>query len=211
MTNVRDDHTVVEALELGLLESPVMAVFRGLSPADTVRLAHRAWDIGCAHVEVPIESAVAIPSLCAAIAAGRERGKVVGAGTIVDADQLHEVAGLGAAYLVSPGLDPTIVALAAERGLPLLPGVATPSELLLARRLGFRWVKAFPASVLGTGWFSAMRGPFPTMNIVATGGMDAGNAGAFLAAGARVVGVGTALADDRQLSILESLVSSTTT
>src|SRR4051812_33640032 len=87
----------------GLAGCPVMGVFRGLSPADTVALATAAWDIGITQVEVPIEAESAVPSLLAVIAAGNERGMRVGAGTIVTPEQLRAASAAGAAYAVSPG------------------------------------------------------------------------------------------------------------
>jgi 2-dehydro-3-deoxyphosphogluconate aldolase/(4S)-4-hydroxy-2-oxoglutarate aldolase len=69
-------------------------------------------------------------------------------------------------------------------------------------------VKAFPAQWLGTEWFRHIRGPFPQVRFVATGGMDAGNAGGFLDAGVRVVAVGSALEDETQLERLAALLES---
>jgi len=191
----------------GLRSRPVMAVFRGLSPKKTVELANRAWDLGVTQVEVPIESTTALPSLEAAIAAGRERDRRVGAGTIITPKQLKAAVDAGAAYAVSPGLDPNVITLADRAGIPMLPGVATASEILRAQAMGFSWVKAFPASVLGVDWFAAMKGPFPTMNFVGTGGINGNNASDFISAGASVVGVGGAFGDQRQSELLTELIS----
>jgi 2-keto-3-deoxy-6-phosphogluconate aldolase len=85
--------------------------------------------------------------------------------------------------------------------------VATPSEVQAAAAAGLTHLKAFPASVLGPGWFRAMSGPFPGMRFVATGGIDAGNAGEYLRAGAITVGVGSALEDEQQLPLLAKLIT----
>ncbi|MFZ8756190.1 bifunctional 4-hydroxy-2-oxoglutarate aldolase/2-dehydro-3-deoxy-phosphogluconate aldolase [Microbacterium sp. HMH0099] len=175
---------------------PLMGVFRNLSATAAVARAERAWDAGVRNVEIPVQSTDALPTLRAVVAAGRERGLDVGAGTVVDVDQFAEVSAAGAAYTVSPGLDADIVRAALERGIPHLPGVATPSEILTARRLGLRWLKAFPASVLGADWIRAMRGPFPDVRFVATGGMVLDAAPAFLAAGVGTVALGDAFDDD---------------
>lgn len=87
-----------------------------------------------------------------------------------------------------------------------MPGVATASEVQLAMREGLTWLKAFPASLLGRSWFGAMHGPFPTATFVATGGMNAANAGEFLDAGVAVVAVGSALEDETQLPKLAALL-----
>lgn len=184
----------------------VMAILRGMDPARTVELAERAWELGIRAVEVPIETPAAEPSLRAAVRAGGDRP--VGAGTVVTADAVRAAAEAGAAFTVAPGLDADVAAASAEAGLPHLPGVASPSEIQHAVRLGLVWLKAFPASVLGTGWFAAMRGPFPAARLVATGGVNAQNASEYLAAGASVVAVGSALEDESQLPALAELLRS---
>ncbi|RRO16338.1 bifunctional 4-hydroxy-2-oxoglutarate aldolase/2-dehydro-3-deoxy-phosphogluconate aldolase [Saccharopolyspora rhizosphaerae] len=183
-----------------------MAILRGMDPQRTVELAERAWDLGIDAVEVPIETPKAEPSLEAAVRAGAERGRPVGAGTITTPEQLRTAHRIGAAFTVAPGLDADVVRLSADLDLPHLPGVATPSEIQQALRLGLSWVKAFPAAELGSSWFRAIKGPFPALRLVATGGMNARNAPEFSQAGADVVAVGSALEDDTQLPALADLV-----
>lgn len=187
---------------------PVMSILRNMDPHRSVALATRAWDLGIDLVEVPIQSPDAIPSLAAVVRAGAERGKMVGAGTIISSEQVLKCVQFGVAFTVAPGLDEEIVKLCREAGLPHLPGVATASEIQAAVRLGCSVVKAFPASVLGPEWFKAMRGPFPDVSFVATGGVDASNATAFLDAGAATVAVGSALADERQLDMVAEIIAS---
>ncbi|MGC4847070.1 bifunctional 4-hydroxy-2-oxoglutarate aldolase/2-dehydro-3-deoxy-phosphogluconate aldolase [Micromonospora sp. DT15] len=183
----------------------VMAILRGLPVAETVRLAERAWDLGIDVVEVPVATADAVPALRAAVEAGAERDRIVGAGTVLDVDQVAAAADAGARFTVAPGLDLAVVDAAAARGLPHLPGVATPTEAQQALRHGLTWLKAFPAIALGPAWFKAVAGPLPQLRFVATGGLDASNADAFLQAGVRVVAVGSALSDPTQLDALAKL------
>lgn len=187
---------------------PVMAILRGMPPEDTLRLANRAWDLGLANVEVPVEVPGALPSLQATVAAGRERGKQVGAGTVTSAEQVRAVADAGAAFTVAPGFDEAVAEASLKAGMPHLPGVATASEIQRALAAGFVWLKAFPATALGPSWFRAMRGPFPGVCLVATGGIDAHNAQEYLSAGALVVAVGSALSDPEQVDLLAPLVGS---
>lgn len=84
--------------------------------------------------------------------------------------------------------------------------MSTPSEAQIASELGLSWMKAFPAEWLGAGRFRHVRGPFPQVRFVATGGMDATNAQQFLDAGVRVVAVGSALDDPQQLHLLAGLL-----
>ena len=185
---------------------PIMAIFRNMAPDDAVQLAHRSWDLGIELVEVPIQSTDAIPTLEAVLAAGRERGKPVGSGTVISAEQVALSHRLGAAFTVAPGLDADVVEESGRLALPHLPGVATATEVQRALALGCTWVKAFPAVALGAKWFTAMRGPFPEVSFVATGGMDSTNAAEFLAAGASTVAVGSALADPAQVDRLAEVI-----
>lgn len=189
---------------------PVMGVFRNLTPNDAVARAHRAWDAGVHHVEIPVQTLDAIPTLTAVIAAGIDRGLTVGAGTIVDMDQLEAVASAGAGYTVSPGLNVEVAHASAARGLPHLPGVSSASEILAARREGLLWTKAFPASLLTPAWLNAMLGPFPDQRFVCTGGMSEENAPSFLHAGAKVVALSSAFDSAEGLAAVAAMLSEAT-
>ena len=195
-----------DAFDELLAGRPLMAIFRGLGVERSLELARRAWDLGIDAVELPIQSDEDIEALAAVVAAGRAEGRHVGAGTVVTTRHVELAASAGAAFTVSPGFDPDVVRASIAAGLPPLPGVATASEVQAAMALGLTWLKAFPASLLGPAWFRAMAGPFPGARFVATGGMDATNAGAFLDAGVRTVAVGSALEDPEQLPALARLL-----
>lgn len=184
----------------------VMAILRGYTPERTVELATRAWELGIDCVEVPVQSPSAIEALAATVTVGRAGGRVVGAGTVTSLERLEQAVAAGAGFTVAPGLDLTVAQASIEAGLAHLPGVATASEVQLAAGHGMRWVKAFPAVTLGLSWFQGMRGPFPDIRIVATGGINGSNAAAYLAAGADVVAVGSALENPAQLDLLAELM-----
>ncbi|MBT1001145.1 bifunctional 4-hydroxy-2-oxoglutarate aldolase/2-dehydro-3-deoxy-phosphogluconate aldolase [Paenarthrobacter sp. DKR-5] len=188
--------------------APLMAILRGFGTARSLELAATAWDLGLDCVEVPIQTPADVEALAAVVEAGAARGKQVGAGTVVMPEHVAQAHAAGAAFTVSPGFDPEVVQASLAAGMPSLPGVATPSEIQLAAKLGLLWLKAFPASELGTGWFKAVCGPFPQLKFVATGGLDAGNAADYLDAGVRVVAVGSALQDPNQLGALAGLLTS---
>jgi 2-dehydro-3-deoxyphosphogluconate aldolase / (4S)-4-hydroxy-2-oxoglutarate aldolase len=173
----------------------LMAILRGHGQTRTVELCLRAWAAGVALVEVPVQSDEDLRALHAAVAAGRDEGRPVGAGTVTSTELVGQAADAGAAFTVAPGLVVDVLRASQDAGLPHLPGVATATEIQAAVQLGASWLKAFPASVLGAGWFAAMHGPFPDVHLVATGGMDATNAQAFLDAGAAAVSLGSAFAD----------------
>jgi Entner-Doudoroff aldolase len=184
-----------------------MVILRGFSPERSVALAGRAWDLGIDLVEVPVQSELGFAALAAVVEAGRRRGRSVGAGTVVTADQMKRVAATGATFAVSPGLDLSLVEVAADHGLAYLPGVGTATDVQLAAGAGLTHLKGFPASVLGPDWFRSMRGPFPGITFVATGGIDASNARRFLEAGAAAVAVGSAIEDEAQLPAIAQLVN----
>lgn len=195
------------SFEDSFARSPIIAILRNMSPASAVELARNAWDLGVELVEVPIQTPDAVPTLHAVIQAGLERDRPVGAGTVTTTDQLLLVQRLGAAFTVAPGLDAAIVRLSRELAIPHLPGVATATEIQATVTLGCSWVKAFPAASLGPDWFVSMkRGPFPDVSFVATGGVDATNAAAFLRAGAAGVGLGSALSDPVQLEAISEVI-----
>jgi 2-dehydro-3-deoxyphosphogluconate aldolase / (4S)-4-hydroxy-2-oxoglutarate aldolase len=186
--------------------APLMAILRGMGVERSARLATTAWDLGLDSVEVPLQTDEDARALRELVRLAGERGKVVGAGTIITAEQVDRARDAGAAYLVSPGIDPAVVRAAQQRGIPILPGVATPSEVQLGVSLGLTWLKAFPADWLGVDWFRHIRGPFPQVRFVATGGLDAGNVASFLDAGVRVAAVGSALEDPAQLDALAAVL-----
>lgn len=187
---------------------PVIAVLRGLTPHDAVKRATRAWDAGVEHVEVTIETPEAVSSLAAVASAAAERGVAVGAGTVTTTAQLDAAAAANASFTVSPGLDEGIVTESIRRSMPHLPGVATASEILRAKTQGLTWLKAFPASVLGPDWAKAMKGPFPDVHFVATGGMQVATAQTYLSSGISVVGLSSDFSsDDGALAVKQFLTS----
>lgn len=193
--------------ETAFAGAPLMAILRGMGVERSVRLSETAWDLGIDSVEVPLQTDEDERALREVVRIGATRGKSVGAGTIITPEQVALAADAGASYLVSPGLDPVVVRAAQDAGIPILPGVATPSEVQLAVSLGLTWLKAFPATWLGSDWFAHIRGPFPQVRFVATGGLNASNVDEFLDAGVRVAAVGSALDDASQLERLAEVLS----
>lgn len=187
----------------------IMVILRGLpTPAETVAAAERAWDAGVELLEVPISGPEQVASLAAVVEAGAQRGKLVGAGTVVTTELVHAAADTGARYTVAPGFDPTVASASLAAGLPHMPGVATPTEVQHARAAGHRWVKVFPASTLGPAWFRAVRGPFPDVHLLATGGVSITRAPDYLTAGARIVAFGAAATESANRVELQRLIKS---
>ena len=131
------------------------------------------------------------PDAADAIAeAARRHGDAIylGAGTVLTAAQAHEAVEAGATFLVSPGTDDAVVAAMRGTGVAVFAGALTPSEVMAALRLGVDAVKIFPASLGGPAYLKALRGPFPDVAFMPTGGVSVANISDWLAAGAVAVG-----------------------
>ncbi len=126
-----------------------------------------------------------------------ERGNV-GAGTVTTVDTLHRALAAGASFIVTPAVIPEVIQACVERGVPVLPGALTPTEILTAWRLGATMVKVFPADQLGPAHIRAVKAPFPEIPLMPTGGVTVETLPAFRAAGADAFGVGSPLFDPRQ-------------
>ena len=140
----------------------------------------------------------ALRSIEVAARSGPALGLQVGAGTVLTIEAAERAVDAGAAFLVMPHLDPDLVRWAAERGVPALPGCATPTELLTAWRAGAAAMKVFPASSLGPSFLRECRRPFPGLPLLPTGGISVENAASFIAAGAIGVGMGSWLIGDAE-------------
>ena len=102
---------------------------------------------------------------------------IVGAGTVVNLDNLHDAIDAGAKFIVCPGSDSEIIAEAIKLGVPITPGVVTPSEIMMGLKLGVKVFKFFPAeSYGGLKTIKALCGPFPQIRIIPTGGISQANA-----------------------------------
>jgi 2-dehydro-3-deoxyphosphogluconate aldolase / (4S)-4-hydroxy-2-oxoglutarate aldolase len=130
---------------------------------------------------------------------------VVGAGTVLDLETARACLAAGANFITSPGLDLDIVEFAAQAGVIVMPGVLTPSEIIAAVKAGADFVKIFPCSqVGGVDYLRALKGPFPHVSFIASGGVNQQTAGKYLAAGATAVGIGTDLVPPRAIAIREA-------
>jgi 2-dehydro-3-deoxyphosphogluconate aldolase/(4S)-4-hydroxy-2-oxoglutarate aldolase len=170
-----------------LAAEPVIAVVRASSIPDAAALCAALAAGGITCTELTFSTPNVVPQLHAAAAAGHR----VGAGTVLTAAQAREAIGAGVSFLVTPGLRPDVAEVAHEAGIPVVLGALTPTEVATALDLGTAAVKIFPAKAFGPGYFKDLRGPFPELPLVASGGVNAGNAASFLAQGALAVCAGT--------------------
>lgn len=160
--------------------------------------AGAALEAGLGAVEITFT----LPSAARAIERLRREhpAALVGAGTVRKLSELEDAAAAGAQFLVAPGLNPDLLDAAQRRGLPMLPGVFTASEIDLALRLGAGLLKLFPAEPLGPGYVASLMQPFPDARLVPTGGISAANGAAYLKAGAAAVAMGSSLFPARRIA-----------
>ncbi|MGV9770288.1 bifunctional 4-hydroxy-2-oxoglutarate aldolase/2-dehydro-3-deoxy-phosphogluconate aldolase [Microbacterium sp. NPDC003461] len=159
--------------------APLLPVITLDDPDVGVTLGHILVDSGITHVEVALRTPTSMQVLEAMAVVS---GLTVGAGTVLTESQMRECHSAGAAFAVSPGLDPTLVQTARDIGLSYIPGVATASELQHARRLGQSHVKFFPAAMSGgPAAIKALSAPFPDMMFLPSGGIRAGDVNEYLA------------------------------
>jgi 2-dehydro-3-deoxyphosphogluconate aldolase / (4S)-4-hydroxy-2-oxoglutarate aldolase len=157
-------------------------------PADAPDLARALAAGGLPIAEVTFRTSAAVAAIRAMTGACPE--VLVGAGSVVLPEQVDAAVEAGAHFIVSPGIDDGVVLRAQQARVVVIPGCATPSDLMRARRLGLEVVKFFPAEAVGgLAMLAAIAAPFPGMRFVPTGGIDASNMGAWLS-DPRVVAVG---------------------
>ncbi|MGZ4289220.1 MAG: bifunctional 4-hydroxy-2-oxoglutarate aldolase/2-dehydro-3-deoxy-phosphogluconate aldolase [Gaiellaceae bacterium] len=169
------EQAVLAALErVGVL--PVVAVDDAAVVGD---LCAALLEGGISCIEITFRTDAATEALARA---AEVEGMLVGAGTVLTADQARAAADAGAAFAVAPGTDDDVLAACADVRLPFFPGIATPSELGHALRLGRTTVKVFPASTLGgPAFLRAVSATFPQARFIPTGGIDAESLPSYLA------------------------------
>ena len=176
--------------------SPVMPVLVIQRIEDAVPLARALYNGGLTVLEITLRTPVALE----AITAIKEQlpDAIVGAGTVIDAKTLKAAAQAGSQFFVSPGVNEGLLAAAKDSDIPLLPGVATPSEAMKLYELGYSALKFFPAEAAGgTPMLKSIGGPLPQLAFCPTGGVNPENAPSYLALpNVRCVG-GSWLAPDK--------------
>ena len=180
-----------------LLDSErLIAIVRENEEKSALRYARAVLDGGVRLVEIAMTTPGALHAM--QVLQKEYPEALVGAGTVTDLSRAAEAAAAGAHFIVTPNLDEEVVRFFAAQEIPVLPGVATASEIFRALRAGARAVKLFPASVYGPGFVRAVLAPLPGCRIVAVGGVNADNASVWLEAGAVGVGIGAGLAPKGQ-------------
>lgn len=179
-----------------MLQSGVIAVMRGVEGRTVVPAAEALVEGGVTTLEVTADTPGAAESMERLAETFASEDVVVGAGTVLDAQTARTMLLAGAEFIVSPTFEPDVVETANRAGVPVIPGIMTPTEALDAYEAGADAVKLFPARTVGPDHLAALRGPLEQLTVIPTGGIDRDNAAAFLRAGAAAIGIGSALVSD---------------
>lgn len=171
---------------------PLVAILRGITPAEAAAHGRALLDAGFDVIEVPTNSPGWAESVQTLVRLAPKA--LVGAGTVLDAGHLDALAAAGGRLAVSPHTDPALLADAQRRGFVTLPGAMTPSEVLAAWRAGAAAVKLFPAATLGPAHVKALRAVLPpALPLLAVGGVSPATLGDWLQAGCAGAGLGSEL------------------
>lgn len=198
-----------------LASSPVIAILRGITPGEVSAVGRELVDAGVAIIEVPLNSPEPLVSISLL---AREFGSrtLIGAGTVMSADDVDAVAGAGGRLIVMPHFDPTVVRRARSKGLAVVPGAATPTEAFAALADGADAVKLFPAEMISPAAVKAMRAVLPREALlIPVGGMGVETIPKYRVAGANGYGVGSTLYAPRRAAadvgqLARALVASAT-
>ena len=184
--------TPAERLTHSLLQLPLVAILRGLTPAEAPTIGQVLTEAGFVLLEVPLNSPQPLDSIAALTE--QHPDLLIGAGTVMSAMDVRNVHAAGGRLIISPHLDADVVREALHLGLACMPGVATPSEAFAALRAGAHALKLFPAEMIGPGVVKALRAVLAaSVPLLPVGGIGTASMAAYRQAGASGFGIGSSL------------------
>ncbi|MFV3129049.1 2-dehydro-3-deoxy-6-phosphogalactonate aldolase [Niveispirillum sp. KHB5.9] len=169
---------------------PLVAILRGITPAEVAGIGDELVATGWRLIEVPLNSPDPLASI--GILARRHGDKcLIGAGTVLTPQAVDDVAKAGGRLIVTPNIDPSVIGRALERNMVVMPGFATATEAFRAIAAGARHLKLFPAGSCGPGHLQALKAVMPAdVKLYAVGGVGAAEMAAWRAAGTDGFGIG---------------------
>ena len=183
-----DINNVREQIE----KEKLVAVIRGFDKIEGIRLSETCIEGGMQIIEVAFTTPDA-GDVLATLKKTHGNKVLLGAGTVLNASDCQEAINCGASFIVSPGFSKEVAKSCQKEGILYIPGCMTPTDMMQARSFDLPIVKLFPASVLGVSYLKAMKGPFPDLKFMATGGIKQENIHEWLDAGVCSVGLGSAV------------------
>ena len=185
-------------------EKKIIVILRGFTEDQLIKTVDAMTEGGIGLVEVTFDQtgAVSDETTASYIRALKENfaGRVrVGAGTVMSVDQVERAYNAGAEFIISPDCYEPVIRKTRELGMVSIPGAMTPTEAANAHRYGADFVKLFPNSEFKISYFKALSVPLSHIKFLAVGGVSADNLLEYLNAGAKGVGVATAIADKKAI------------
>ena len=170
----------------------LLAVIRGPSPELTVKMVDALIAGGVYGIEITYSTPKA-PEVVSELAQKHGDKILLGMGTLTEIEHARQAVQAGASFLVSPHCEKNLADAMVATGLPVMIGALTPTEVMQAYRYGSDVVKVFPGSLVGPDYIKALRGPFPNIPMMPTGGVNIENVAQWFAAGVFAVGAGSNL------------------
>jgi 2-dehydro-3-deoxyphosphogluconate aldolase / (4S)-4-hydroxy-2-oxoglutarate aldolase len=172
-------------------EAPIIAIVRR-PKVDPVRCIEHLFQNGIRLIEITMDTPAAVEILESQRSRVPENA-LLGAGTVTDMARAEAALAAGASFIVTPNIDLDVIRTVRAHGIPVMPGALSPTEIWTAMKAGADFVKVFPASAVGPGYFSELRGPFEKIPFMASGGVNLENAAEFIKFGVDALGLGGAL------------------
>ena len=186
-----------------ILQHKLVAIIRGPQPADVLRIAEALYQGGVRTLEVTMNSPGAL-EVIRQLSATMQDKLLLGAGTVLNTNEVEAAVNAGAHFIISPNVDLEIIKRTKQLGAVSIPGAYTATEIVLARKTGADIIKVFPAAA-NAAYIKDLRGPLPHIPLMPTGGITLENIAEFKKAGAVAFGIGSALVDARQVVTNEYL------
>jgi 2-dehydro-3-deoxyphosphogalactonate aldolase len=184
--------TPAQTLAQALAQLPLIAILRGLTPAEAPAIGEALVSSGFAIIEVPLNSPEPLESIAALTQQFPQT--LIGAGTVLNAQQVKDVHAAGGRLVVAPNFNPAVVEQALALNMVVLPGVATPTEAFAALDAGAHGLKLFPAEMISPATVKALRAVLPKASaLMPVGGITPDNMAVYRSAGATGFGLGSAL------------------
>ena len=181
-----------QTLAQAMAQLPLIAILRGLTPAEAPTIGEALVSSGFAIIEVPLNSPEPLHSIAALTKLFPQT--LIGAGTVLNAQQVKDVHAAGGRLVVAPNFNPAVVAQALALNMVVLSGVATPTEAFAALDAGAHGLKLFPAEMISPATVKALRAVLPkSAALMPVGGITPDNMAAYRVAGASGFGLGSAL------------------
>jgi len=182
-----------------LLENDIFAVVRMTDSSKLLNVVSALCDGGIKNIEITLT----VPNAAEMISSVRSRFSseiIVGAGTVTSAEEAESVIKNGAQFIVSPILNPDVIAVCKKNEIPVAAGCYTPTEIFAGWKAGADIVKVFPATSLGPSYFKDISAVFPQIKLMPTGGVSIDNVGEWFKAGASAVALGSNLLDKKAIA-----------